>query len=63
MKDKLVALVEDKDVILYAVALVAVGVLVGLGKVKAETLEMMVMAVIGRLSVSGKKSAKDKETE
>lgn len=61
MKDRLASLVEDKDVILYAFALVAVGVLVGLGKVKAETLEMMIMALIGRLSVSGKN--KDKSTE
>lgn len=58
MKERLQALVSDKDAILFSVALIAVGVLVGLGKVKQETLEMMVMAILGRLSVTKPKDMK-----
>lgn len=55
IKEYLESLATDRDTILWALTLVGVCVLVGLGKVKPEVLEYMMMAIVGRASV-GKKA-------
>lgn len=49
---------------LWAVAFVGVAALVGLGKVKPETLEYMLFALVGRAAYTGaaKKGAEDERT-
>jgi hypothetical protein len=54
LKSKITATLEDEDSLLWAVAFVGVCVLVGLGKVKPETLEYLLFAVIGRSSKGAK---------
>lgn len=47
LKDAVTAELEE-DSLLWAVSFVGVCVLVGLGKLKPETVELMLFAVIGR---------------
>lgn len=47
-------ILQENDNFLWAFAFVGVCVLVGVGKLKPETVELMVMAIIGRLSTSRK---------
>jgi len=48
--------VQDNDAVLWAVTFVGVCVLVGLGKVKPETIEYMMMAIVGRVASTRKAS-------
>ncbi len=47
-------LIGSQEVLLWALAFTAVSVLVGLGKLKPETLEFMLFALVGRASNGGK---------
>ncbi len=42
---------------LWSVAFLGVCVLVGLGKIKPETIEMLLFAIVGRASVTGGSNA------
>ena len=50
LREKVTATLEDDNSVLWGVAFVGVAILVGLGKLKPETLEMLLFAVIGRAS-------------
>ncbi len=52
--DNLKKLIGSQEVLLWALAFTAVSVLVGLGKLKPETLEFMLFALCGRASTGGK---------
>lgn len=56
VKEYLSAVAEDRDTVLWGLTLVGLCVLVGLGKVKQEMLEYMMMAIVGRAS-QGKRNA------
>lgn len=59
MLDKL----KDSKVILWAVAFVGVSVLVGLGKLKPETIEYLLFALLGQAALpSNKKEPSDDST-
>lgn len=44
-------ILADNDTALWGVTFVGVCVLVGLGKIKPETVEYMMMAIVGRASL------------
>ncbi len=50
-------LIGSQEVLLWALAFIAVSVLVGLNKLKPETLEFMLFALVGRASNGGKTNA------
>lgn len=52
-------MLADNDTVLWGVTFIGVCVLVGLGKVKPETVEYMMMAIVGRASLGKRTDAKE----
>lgn len=58
MKEQLAKL-KDPQVVLWAVAFVGVCILVGLGKLKPETIEYLLFALLGKVSSSKKEKGNE----